>query len=56
MKEDSNFFIEQGLQIACAVEHAHDFDSALARQVEDNVAGKRKASQVSKQFWPCAPD
>jgi hypothetical protein len=48
--------VEQGLQVACAVEHANDFDSAFARQVEDNVAAKGKASQVSEQFWPRAAD
>ncbi len=46
-KKDSNVFAEQGRQVACAVEHAYDFDSAIARQVEDNVAAKGKASQVS---------
>jgi hypothetical protein len=43
---ESNVFVEQGLQIARAVEHTHDLDSAFARHVEDNVAAKGKASQV----------
>ncbi len=38
------------------MENAHDFNSAFARQVEDNAAAKRKASQASEQFWPGASD
>ena len=45
--KDLNVFVEQGLQIACAAEHPHDLDSAFARQVENNIAAKGKASQVS---------
>jgi hypothetical protein len=46
-EKDSDVVVEQGLQIACGVQHTHDLDSSLARQVENNVASKGKASQAS---------
>lgn len=44
IRKDSDVFVEQGFQVPCAMEHAHDLNSAFARKVEDDVAAKRKAS------------
>jgi hypothetical protein len=45
---------EQWLQIACAVEHTDDLDSAQAWQVENDVSFDREAAQVGQQFGSLA--